>query len=360
MVGMRRRPPPTFLPRPPAGLPNPGGTQPEPLSRHTGPTGGLVTDADTERDESQASAKPALISLGANLGDAPRTLDEALERISADDRVDQLCPSNRFSVPAIGGPPDQPGFVNGAATLRFAGGALQLLQLLQNVERDLGRVRTRRWSARTVDLDVVLFADFIGGTERLLIPHPRYAARRFVLQPAVELAGQWPDPRFGWTIEQTLRWINQSQRQLVLSGGTDALRDQIAVRVTQQRQTHHNVVVNQSGRLTIGSHREDAVPASSEHATVPRTLTQAVPRTVLWTDIDRYRDSITAIGGTVPMVIQINDASDHDWPPPHRIFAGGRDCPQYALEHRDLDWSVGEILAAIDSMNCRCERLDPR
>jgi 2-amino-4-hydroxy-6-hydroxymethyldihydropteridine diphosphokinase len=60
------------------------------------------------------------------------------------------------------------------------------------VERDLGRVRTQRWGPRTIDIDILLYADLAIATSTLVIPHPEMTRRRFVLEPLAEIA---PDVR---------------------------------------------------------------------------------------------------------------------------------------------------------------------
>tara|TARA_B100001063_G_C16766708_1_gene559079 strand:+ start:596 stop:889 length:294 start_codon:yes stop_codon:yes gene_type:complete len=67
---------------------------------------------------------------------------------------------------------------------------MALLKILQEIESQMGRVRTRRWGERCIDLDLLLFDDLILHSDKLDIPHPRAHERRFVLDPLIELLGE--------------------------------------------------------------------------------------------------------------------------------------------------------------------------
>ena len=84
---------------------------------------------------------------------------------------------------------DQPAFLNGAVAVDADVSARELLDVLLDVERRLGRVREGavRWGPRTVDLDLLLFGDEVLDEPGLRVPHPRLAERRFALEPLAEL-----------------------------------------------------------------------------------------------------------------------------------------------------------------------------
>lgn len=84
------------------------------------------------------------------------------------------------------GPP-QPDYLNAVAELDTTLEAELLLNLLQDIEKAHGRVRTLRWGARTLDLDLLLFGDLEIATDRLTVPHPAIKERNFVLQPLYDL-----------------------------------------------------------------------------------------------------------------------------------------------------------------------------
>jgi len=92
-------------------------------------------------------------------------------------------------------------FANSAAIVRCALAPPAMLALLQRIERDFGRRRRgARWRARPLDLDIVLWSGGIWRSGGLTIPHPRYRERRFVLDPARAIAGQWRDPQTGLSV----------------------------------------------------------------------------------------------------------------------------------------------------------------
>lgn len=97
----------------------------------------------------------------------------------------------------------------GAARRRFANAALvleselapsALLAALKHTERAFGRRRGQRWGDRVLDCDIVLWSGGIWRSSGLAIPHPAFAERRFVLEPACAIAPHWPDPRCGLTL----------------------------------------------------------------------------------------------------------------------------------------------------------------
>ena len=130
----------------------------------------------------------AYIGLGANLGERERTIAAALRRIEEDKRTSLL----RSTVPIETDPvgyEDQPRFLNAAASLATTRSPRELLDLLLEIERDLGRVRGQgpRYGPRTIDLDLLLYGDETIDEDALEVPHPRLHERRFVLEPLAEL-----------------------------------------------------------------------------------------------------------------------------------------------------------------------------
>jgi 2-amino-4-hydroxy-6-hydroxymethyldihydropteridine diphosphokinase len=130
----------------------------------------------------------AYVGLGSNLGEREATLREALTRLSELDGVAVVAVSSFRETDPVGNA-DQPRFVNAAAELETSLGPRELLDRLLEVERSLGRDRSReeRWGPRTVDLDLLLYGDETVGEPGLEVPHPRLAERTFVLEPLVEL-----------------------------------------------------------------------------------------------------------------------------------------------------------------------------
>src|SRR5256712_10390091 len=129
----------------------------------------------------------AYLGLGSNQGDRVALLNAALERLEASGRVRVTKRSSLYETAPVG-LTEQPRFVNLAAEVETDLDPLDLLELVLAAERDLGRVRTKRWGPRTVDIDIILYDDLQIDTPALTIPHPHMIRRRFVLEPLLELA----------------------------------------------------------------------------------------------------------------------------------------------------------------------------
>lgn len=131
-----------------------------------------------------------IVGIGANLAERLATMQEAVRRIARSAPV--LAISRVYETDPVGGP-EQPPFLNAAIAIEWAGEPLALLDLLQGIEQDLGRVRDVRWGPRTIDLDV-LWID--GGVRiddpRLAVPHPRLHERAFALRPLLDVAPEAP------------------------------------------------------------------------------------------------------------------------------------------------------------------------
>jgi 2-amino-4-hydroxy-6-hydroxymethyldihydropteridine diphosphokinase len=95
---------------------------------------------------------------------------------------------------------DQPWFLNTVVELDTVLDPESLLDICLQVERENHRVRDRSRGPRTLDIDIILYGDLVLNTETLVIPHPRFAERRFVLEPLAEIAGDFVDPVRGMTI----------------------------------------------------------------------------------------------------------------------------------------------------------------
>ena len=127
------------------------------------------------------------IGMGSNLGDGVGHLRFALTRMLALEGV-VPCGTSRLYKSAPVGPQDQPDYFNAVQALDTSLSPLALLDHLQAIEQACGRVRTRRWGARTLDLDMLLYGERIIRHPRLSVPHPEMKKRHFVLHPLADLA----------------------------------------------------------------------------------------------------------------------------------------------------------------------------
>jgi 2-amino-4-hydroxy-6-hydroxymethyldihydropteridine diphosphokinase len=174
-----------------------------------------------------------LIGLGSNLGDRQATLDRALELLSRYPRIAAIRASRSFQTSPAGGPLGQRPYLNAAAAVETSLDPQQFLASLREIETQLGRQRSQRWGPRTLDLDLLLIDDLVAHWPELVIPHPRMAWRRFVLEPAAEVAGAMVHPTTGWTIARLLDHLNAAKNYVAIAGPMDAGTTYLAERVAQ-------------------------------------------------------------------------------------------------------------------------------
>ncbi len=135
------------------------------------------------------------LSLGSNLGDKRRNLRLAIGHLrKASVRI--LRASSLYRTQPVGNA-DQPWFVNQAIKVETDRTPWALLALLQSIEKKMGRTKATRNGPRRIDLDILLAADTVMDTPELVIPHPRMAARNFVLVPLCEIAPDVLHPVLG-------------------------------------------------------------------------------------------------------------------------------------------------------------------
>jgi 2-amino-4-hydroxy-6-hydroxymethyldihydropteridine diphosphokinase len=142
------------------------------------------------------------IGLGANLDQPQQQLQQALIELANLPSSELIAQSSLYHSKPVG-PQDQPDYVNAIALLETQLEPLVLLDALQQLEQDHGRLRKRHWGERTLDLDIILIDNQVIDSERLTVPHPFSQQRSFVLYPLSEInpALIFPD---GIALEQLL------------------------------------------------------------------------------------------------------------------------------------------------------------
>ena len=149
----------------------------------------------------------AAIALGSNLassfGDREANLREAVRRIEG---LGEVLAVSSFHDTEPVGYREQPRFLNGAMLLRTELGPRELMRGLLAVERAMGRERGGAVpkGPRVIDLDLLLYGDWVLWAEDLILPHPRMEERRFVLEPLAEIAPEWMHPVLGVTVRALL------------------------------------------------------------------------------------------------------------------------------------------------------------
>jgi dihydroneopterin aldolase/2-amino-4-hydroxy-6-hydroxymethyldihydropteridine diphosphokinase len=149
------------------------------------------------RQRGSGAPAPVVIAVGANLprdGESPEeTVEAAVAALEATPGVVHVTVSALFDTDPVGGPADQPVYVNAVVVARTTLAPRALLEALHGVEARFGRTRDVRWGPRTLDLDLVQYGDPAAGTDvvsddpSLTLPHPRAHERGFVLVPWVDV-----------------------------------------------------------------------------------------------------------------------------------------------------------------------------
>ena len=136
---------------------------------------------------------PVAVALGSNLGDREQLLRDAAAALVP--FVTDIRLSSFYDTAPVGVGDDQPTFLNGALIGRTSLSARETLEHLLAIEQEFGRKRPYPGAARTLDLDLILYGDaVIDQPPTLIVPHPRFRERLFVLDPLAEIAGEWIDP----------------------------------------------------------------------------------------------------------------------------------------------------------------------
>ena len=126
------------------------------------------------------------LSLGSNQGDRSTNLHDA--RIKIQKQIGKIVRSSSIYSTAAWGVTDQPDFLNQVIEIETVLTPGALLEKTHSIEKSLGRIRTGKWGARIIDIDVLLYREVELNTAHLVIPHPELPNRKFVLVPFTEIA----------------------------------------------------------------------------------------------------------------------------------------------------------------------------
>ncbi len=145
----------------------------------------------------------AFIGIGSNLGDKPFNCRHSIDRINKLQGCRVTACSAIFKTEPDG-VTGQDWYANCIAQVTATQRPSQLLESLLSIESDMGRIRKKKWGARVIDLDILLFGQGTIKSNNLIIPHPLLHKRRFVLEPLVQLAPDLVHPVLRVTISQLL------------------------------------------------------------------------------------------------------------------------------------------------------------
>jgi 2-amino-4-hydroxy-6-hydroxymethyldihydropteridine diphosphokinase len=156
------------------------------------------------------------IGIGSNLGDRRANTADAVARVKALPATEVVRVSSLYESEPLGDA--KTWFVNGVIELETDLAPAALLKRLQAIERAMGRkrVKGKRWSSRTIDLDILLIDQQVIATPTLEVPHPELHRRRFVLMPLAEVAPDVIHPRLGRSISTLLAAVEDEKRVIPL------------------------------------------------------------------------------------------------------------------------------------------------
>lgn len=187
-----------------------------------------------------------LIGVGSNLGDRSAILQGAVADLRRQLTVTAV--SKWFTYAAVGGPEDQQDFFNGAVVAETELSAQEVALVLQQIEASAGRERIERWSSRTLDCDLLLFGNKQIDTQSLQVPHPRMIARRFVLEPAAEIAADMIHPQIGWNIKKLFRHLVDAMPYFCVLGSDKDFARRIAELVSNATSSRLLTIQQLTGR----------------------------------------------------------------------------------------------------------------
>lgn len=151
----------------------------------------------------------AYLSVGSNMGDRKKYLEDGIEALKAHPLIKQVKVSELIETAPYGGV-EQADFLNAAIGLETLMEPEELLEALHNIENSAGRERILRWGPRTLDLDILFFDRLVYESDTLVIPHPDLHNREFVLKPLSTIAPNYRHPLLGMTVSQELAELEKS------------------------------------------------------------------------------------------------------------------------------------------------------
>ena len=149
------------------------------------------------------------VGLGTNLGDKERHINDAVQQIK--ERIGEQVSLSALYATAPWGFTSDNGFLNAVLCIETEFPPLEVLQITQQIERDLGRATKSvdgLYVDRVIDIDLLLYGNQVFETERLVIPHPLMTQRRFVMEPLAEIAPQLQHPLFKKNMQELLTMVS--------------------------------------------------------------------------------------------------------------------------------------------------------
>ncbi len=304
-----------------------------------------------------------LISLGANLGDPLHAIHSAVELLRQRLRGDEISGlagfelSRPFRTPPVGGPAGQPPFINAVAAIDTRLTLHQVWQTIRAVEQELGRERDRRWEARRIDLDILLYEQQRIWTPHLKVPHPRMCMRRFILIPASDVAAAWLDPVTGRTIGELAQPLQSGPGSLCLVA-SDTVTAQSWLDEVAKLAMAASVPAEQQPSARGSRWVSLVSTADFERQMLDESLAPGEPRpklTVFLTNASQapasdWENQQLRLAQQLQLLGESSsDSNRQDRELPDWVG------PRYLLPSDDGQWAVHEMVAALEAMDCPIE-----
>jgi len=151
------------------------------------------------------------LALGGNLGDPRKAFKAAASKLQQHPQIEVIAAAPLYRTPPVGGPSNQPDYLNSVIELATELSPQQLLAFCQEIEDAAGRTRNIRWEARTLDIDVLFYAQQVLDTPELKLPHPHLHQRQFVLLPLSDLAADFCHQRLQLSIAELLAKLPEAE-----------------------------------------------------------------------------------------------------------------------------------------------------
>ena len=152
------------------------------------------------------------IALGSNVGDSRAHIKNAIKLLNLN--LHKIRTAPLYTSKAVGYT-KQPNFLNTVLQADTNLDPLELLKFIKEVEAKIGRSKTFRWGPREIDIDIVFYGLLTVNKPQLLIPHPRFHERDFVLLPLLHLNPGFIDPKTGKSLQQLYNQLPLSKRSIL-------------------------------------------------------------------------------------------------------------------------------------------------
>lgn len=159
----------------------------------------------------------AILSIGSNIGDKEAYLNNAVDSLYDDGNCRVNVVSNYIETEPYG-PVEQDNFLNGCIEIETLYSPKELLEKVNQIEAEAGRMRDIHWGPRTMDIDIIFYEDEIVDEPDLKIPHVEMHKRLFVLEPLKQIAPYWKHPILNRTVSQILEELKPSDKCAGCSG----------------------------------------------------------------------------------------------------------------------------------------------